>query len=205
MISIVTAWLNSPELIPAYERSVKGAQVVIVDNGSDAVTRDALRGIVDRLGGVLIRNENNAGFAAANNQGMAAATGDIVVFLNNDIEAVGDWLAIVAQLKPGGLYSPSMLMQYVNGVPVMYLEGWCLIGYRADFERIGGWAHDWDGLYWEDNELCFRASRAGLRLQQIPLPLVHLSNYTTSKTPGAYDHSSANRARFEQIVSEARK
>lgn len=203
MISVVTAWLNSPELVPAYERAVKGAQVIIIDNGSDAATTDALRGMVDRLDGIFIRNENNTGFAAANNQGMAAATGDIIVFLNNDIEAFGDWQGIVEQLKPGGLYSPSMLMQYVNGVPVMYLEGWCLIGHRADFERIGGWAQDWEGLYWEDNELCWRASRAGLRLQQINLPLAHLSNYTTSKTPGAYDRSAANRERFEAMVRGA--
>ena len=205
MISVVTAWLNSPELIPAYERAVKGVQVIIVDNGSDMETADALRGMVDRLGGLYIRNETNTGFATANNRGLEAATGDIVVFLNNDIEAVGDWQSIVEHLKPGGLYSPSMLMQYVNGVPIMYLEGWCLIGHRADFERIGGWAQDWEGLYWEDNELCWRASRAGLRLEQIPLPLVHLSNYTTSKTPGAYDRSAANRARFEQIVREAQQ
>lgn len=203
MISVVTAWYNHSELIPAYERAVKGAQVIIVDNASDGITSDALRGMVERLGGIYIRNDSNAGFAAANNQGLAQATGEIVVFLNNDVEPWGDWLAIIAQLKRGGLYSPSMRMQYVSGVPLMYLEGWCLAGYRADFERIGGWAKDWQGLYWEDNELCWRASRAGLRLEQINLPLRHLSNYTTATTPGAYDHSTSNRTRFENMVREA--
>ena len=33
-ITIITPWLNSPELIPTYIASVKGADVIIIDNGS---------------------------------------------------------------------------------------------------------------------------------------------------------------------------
>ena len=204
-ITIITPWHNHPELIPAYEQAVKGAQVVIVDNGSDEETQTALIEMCDRLQTTsYVRDMENSGYAKANNSGMYFADDGIVIFLNNDIRAFGDWLPLLEHLKPGALYSPSAGMRLVDGIPVMYLEGWCLIGHKADFERIGGWKDDWEGYYWEDNELCWRASRAGLALKTIDLPLVHLSNYTSSRTPGAYDRSEANRAEFERIVREDR-
>ena len=40
----------------------------------------------------VIRNSVNRGFCAANNQGIRAATGDLIALLNNDAEARPDWL-----------------------------------------------------------------------------------------------------------------
>ena len=206
-ISVITPWHNCPELIPDYEAAVYGAQVIVIDNASDAETSDKLRAMVQRLGhdSVCIRNETNAKYAHANNQGLAASSGDIVVFLNSDVRAHGDWLSAVSTCKRGSLYSPSAGMRLVDGTPIYYLEGYCLFGWRDDFIRIGGWNDtDFPGLYWEDNEICWRASRAGLGLKQVALPLEHLSNYTSKRTPGAYDASMANQAVFERIVREAR-
>ena len=207
MISIVTPFHNCPELIPDFEAAVHGAQVIIIDNASDDETRAKLLAMVARLGNgsMYHRNETNEKYAHANNQGLAEATGDIVVFLNSDVRAHGDWLQIVAQAKRGGLYSPSASVRYVDGTPLYYLEGYCLYGWRDDFIRIGGWNDtDFPGLYWEDNELCWRAGRAGLSLHQVSLPLEHLSNYTSQRTPGAYADSAGNQAVFEAKVREAR-
>jgi GT2 family glycosyltransferase len=78
-----------------------------------------------------------------------------------------------------------------------------MFGHKSDFEMIGGWNDkDFPGLYWEDNELCYRAERAGLLLKQVIIPLVHLSNYTSRRTDGAYDYSQANREVFERIVRQ---
>jgi len=206
-ISVITPWHNCPELIPDYEAAVYGAQVIVIDNASEPETSDKLRAMVTRLGhdSVYIRNETNAKYAHANNQGLNAASGEIVVFLNSDVRAHGDWLSIVGACKRGSLYSPSAGIRYVDGIPIYYLEGYCLFGWRDDFIRIGGWNDaDFPGLYWEDNEICWRASRAGLGLRQVNLPLEHLSNYTSQRTPGAYDASAANQAVFERIVREAR-
>ena len=206
-ISIITPFHNCPELIPDYEAAVYGAQVIVIDNASDAETSDKLRAMVQRLGhdSVCIRNETNAKYAHANNQGLAASSGDIVVFLNSDVRAHGDWLSAVSTCKRGSLYSPSAGMRLVDGTPIYYLEGYCLFGWRDDFIRIGGWNDtDFPGLYWEDNEICWRASRAGLGLKQVAFPLEHLSNYTSQRTPGAYEASMANQAVFERIVREGR-
>ena len=207
MISIITPFHGCPELIPDYEAAVYGAQVIAIDNASDADTSDKLRAMVQRLGhdSVYLRNDENKKYAHANNQGLNAASGEIVVFLNSDVRAHGDWLSVVSACKRGSLYSPSAGMRLVDGTPIYYLEGYCLFGWRDDFIRIGGWNDtDFPGLYWEDNEICWRASRAGLGLKQVALPLEHLSNYTSSRTPGAYEASMANQAVFERIVREGR-
>jgi GT2 family glycosyltransferase len=65
-------------------------EVVVVDNGSaDDPTREAERGYP---GARVIRASTNLGFAAGNNLGADAATGDYLIFLNDDTRAAPDWL-----------------------------------------------------------------------------------------------------------------
>lgn len=184
-ISIITPFLNHPELIPDYASAVKGAEVIIIDNASDETTAHA---ITEHLApNVYVRNNTNAGFAAANNQGYARATGDVIVFLNSDIAADPRWLACVAyDVKDGALYGPALQYQMVAGKPLPYLEGWCIAATRGTWERLCphadrllGWSvHQigvsvpigpWDdvsypGPYWEDNDLCLRAAGLGIGL-----------------------------------------
>jgi GT2 family glycosyltransferase len=65
-------------------------EIIIVDNGSsENPTAEVHARFPDAR---VIRNERNAGFAGGNNQGMAAATGEYVVFLNDDTRVRSDWL-----------------------------------------------------------------------------------------------------------------
>ena len=206
-ISIITPFHNCPELLPEYEKAVQGAQVIAIDNASDPVTSEQLEAMVNRLGNgsIYVRNEENIKFSKANNQGLGLATGEIVVFLNSDIQATGNWLDRVQNAKKGAFYSPTSGVRIVDGEVLRYLEGWCLFGHKSDFERIGGWnERDFPGLYWEDNELCYRAEKAGIELKQAILPLLHLSNYTSRRTEGAYTFSQDNKAVFERIVREGK-
>jgi len=207
VISIITPFHNCPELLPDYEKAVQGAQVIAIDNASDPDTASKLEAMVNRLGNgsKYVRNEENVKFSKANNQGLALADGEIVVFMNSDIQATGDWLRLAQNAKKGAFYSPTSGVRIVDGEVYRYLEGWCLFGHRSDFESIGGWNDkDFPGLYWEDNELCYRADKAGLQLRQLLLPLRHLSNYTSRRTEGAYLYSEANKAVFERIVRQGR-
>jgi GT2 family glycosyltransferase len=64
-------------------------EIIIVDNGSGPETTDWLRTLDDVR---VIYNASNRGFAGGNNQGIAAARGEYVVILNNDVVVTDGWL-----------------------------------------------------------------------------------------------------------------
>ena len=204
-ISIITPWLNCPELIPTYERSVKGAEVIVVDNGSNDHTSAQLRLMIERLNGRYWRNDDNCRYTTANNQGMSVATGDILVFLNNDIEAPLGWLDAVAnEVKDGALYGPRKMERMIAGQMLPYLEGFCIAGTRDTWERLNGWdAETYKGMYWEDNDVCFRALQMGMEIIETNWPVWHFGNYTSAHTDGAYDSSVTNYETFTERVRNA--
>jgi GT2 family glycosyltransferase len=70
-------------------------EVVVIDNGSDdgsaeMVLKEYAKSTRFKL--ELVRNPDNRGFCAANNQGFAASDTEFVALLNNDAEAEPDWL-----------------------------------------------------------------------------------------------------------------
>ncbi len=68
-------------------------QLIVVDNASTDGTREYLRDLAKQRSGVqIVLNETNEGFAAGNNRGLAAATGDYLVLLNNDTIVSRGWL-----------------------------------------------------------------------------------------------------------------
>ena len=73
-------------------------EVIVVDNGSTDGTLEFLESLSGDV--QVIRNRENVGFAKACNQGAAAATGDYLVFLNNDTIPLQGWLtALVDEVK----------------------------------------------------------------------------------------------------------
>lgn len=64
-------------------------ETIVVDNGST----DGSAEMAEReFGALVLRNRENRGFCAANNQGIAAARGEYIALLNNDAEAEAGWL-----------------------------------------------------------------------------------------------------------------
>jgi Flp pilus assembly protein TadD len=189
-ISIVTPWLDRPQFIEDYERSVRHpeVQVIIIDNGSASANAAAIRQMVARLGGIYLRNETNRWFSAANNQGLAVAQGGIVLFLNNDIVAHGNWLERAARdVTERALYGPSVPTERVENKPCRFVEGWCIAALRPVWDELGGWdAQAYSMPYMEDIDLGVRAAAAGIALRKTDWPIVHKVHGTSSSVPGAY-------------------
>lgn len=69
-------------------------EIIIVDNLSKDGSPDYLRQLAELEPSVkVILNDQNFGFAKANNQGIELATGDFIVLLNNDTVVPPGWLS----------------------------------------------------------------------------------------------------------------
>jgi len=96
LVSIVTLSWNAPEFTRKALESIKACtsepyEVVVVDNGSEAPTREMLAAIDDPHVRVVY-NATNRGFAGGSNDGIASALGDYVVLLNNDVIVTDGWI-----------------------------------------------------------------------------------------------------------------
>jgi GT2 family glycosyltransferase len=68
-------------------------EIVLVDNGSDDGTVSYLRQVAaEKTPCRLIENGENLGYAAGNNKGIAAARGEFIVLINNDVIVTDGWL-----------------------------------------------------------------------------------------------------------------
>jgi GT2 family glycosyltransferase len=198
--SIIVPWWDHGELLSLWERNVihlRDAQIIFIDNGSGEQTRHWLEMFAKRHPITLIRNETNRGFAAANNQGAAIATGAHLIFFNNDLRIFAPPVAYLCERAGSGLAGPGPKLQDLYE---SYLEGWSLCINKAAFEQLGGWPLDYGLGYWEDVDLCYRARSAELPVTAIPdinRFLVHLGNQTSFD--GRIDQPALhfqNRARF---------
>jgi GT2 family glycosyltransferase len=92
---VIVNW-NTLELLRDVLRSVHDnpagirSEVIVIDNASDDGSADMVAAEFPET--ILIRNTDNRGFAAANNQGFEVATGRHILLLNSDTVVLGDVL-----------------------------------------------------------------------------------------------------------------
>jgi GT2 family glycosyltransferase/glycosyltransferase involved in cell wall biosynthesis len=95
---VIVTWNNLEYTKLCLESLVEGTfypdcELVIVDNASGDGTVAWIETLPpERIPIRLLRNETNRGFAAAVNQGLAAATGEVLIILNNDTMVPPGWL-----------------------------------------------------------------------------------------------------------------
>jgi GT2 family glycosyltransferase len=201
-ITVVTPWMNHRELERQYWEALRteDCEVIVVDNGSTPPLPNAWR------------LDHNSGFSHASNVGLQLATTDAILFLNNDVFAIRPgWLEDIRRwLEPGVLVGPVIRYDQhgmVDGVPMPYLDGWCLAGMRDDLLELEGFDETYEEpSYFSDNDLSFRARLAGMRLLEAqPTPgICHLASQTSGgvRSPGVLDVFERNRRRFQEFVRE---
>lgn len=193
------------------------AEIVVVDNGTGhPIETD-----------VVIRNLSNVGFAEACNQGAAAASGDIVVFLNNDTEVQPLWLEpltghldagagiVGAQLVyPDGRIAHAGISIYRDQRGVLVAEnrrgcyaqalvdavtGACLAIRRDVFFELGGFNIGyWNG--YEDVDLCLKARRAGYRIIYEPASVV--THHESVSGPARWEAVRENVALLQELWAD---
>ncbi len=104
LISCIVVNWNRRELLRACleclaRQEYSNFEVIVVDNGSTDGSPDVVAQAFPRAH--LVRNPDNRGFCAANNQGIAAARGEFVALLNNDAEANPQFLGALLSAFEG--------------------------------------------------------------------------------------------------------
>lgn len=122
-------------LLKLREQTV-GHTVVVVDDASPDDTPDRVAAEFPEV--VLLRKRRNEGFARACNDGIRAGRADVVVLLNNDVEAAPDFLERLAAplAADGGLGSAVPLLLRPDGTVDAY--GVCADVTLAGFVRGQG-------------------------------------------------------------------
>ncbi len=168
LLSIVVPWWDHTELLEIWKRNLEylgDAEIIFVDNGSQTEGKLALQEFCSQYNIKLIRNEENRGFSAANNQGSEVATGEYILYLNNDVEILNFPAQFLCNLAANGISGPGLIQ---NELDEIYIEGWALCIKKSTLEALGGWCEDYGPGYWDDVDLCHRSRLAGYSLTPIP-------------------------------------
>lgn len=185
-ISIIIPAYNQHDLtrecIAAVRDHEPSAEIVLIDNGS---TPPYMRADADRV----LRNEQNAGFPVAVNQGIRYASGDYIILLNNDVivtERFASYLIghlinhdIVAPMTNycAGLQRVQIPLYFDRAslddraraytaahigaaLPVRWVIGFCMAFRKSLWTVIGRFDEDLWPCSGEEIDFCLRANEA---------------------------------------------
>lgn len=213
-VSIIILNLDAPEMTIDCVRSVhrhspRDIEVIVVDNGSQAANVEKLRLGLNNT--VLVTSEENCFYGEGNHLGVDAASGEILVFLNNDVVVIDGWLEpLIQELRSSevGAVGPVFLNKdgsvqesgahltdrgrsarsqtslsnlQLEPYPTEYVSGACLAIRRESFERVCGFDPIFLPAYFEDADLCLRLRAEGLHTKVVPTSRVVHEESSTSR------------------------
>jgi GT2 family glycosyltransferase len=179
-------------------------ELIVVDNASSDGTVEELQRIAGRLPNIkVILNDSNAGFGPANNQGLSAATGELLVLLNNDTIVPRGWLTRLGKHLEDqnlGIIGPATnrscneaqidipYQTYSEFQTVAASQGerhdgarfsirmpmmFCVAFRRDTYERLGPLDERYEVGMFEDEDYALRAKAEGLHVAWTPEVYVH--------------------------------
>lgn len=215
-VSIVVLTLNQLELtkicFESLYRHTTEFELVVIDNGSTDGTIDYLSALSRERKNVRVRfNRSNRGFAGGCNQGIAIATGEHIVLLNNDTIVTEGWLetllrasdqpavgivgprsnyVVGLQLVEDARYDLDGLEEFARQWKARHFRqsrevnrviGFCMLIRREVIETIGGLDTSFGTGNYEDDDYCLRALVAGFRILVVDEVFIHHFGNATFK------------------------
>ncbi len=124
-VATIRAVIESVRAAPPYER-----EIIVVDDASTDGTRELLKGELESLVDQVLLQERNLGKGAALRRGFAAATGEVVVVQDADLEY--DPQNLTALLEPilSGKADVVFGSRFMGGQPHRVVYFWHMVGNR---------------------------------------------------------------------------
>lgn len=195
MLSIIVPVFNQHDMTEECLRTVlentRDCEIIVVDNGSEPAIKPPFSGFIETT---VIRNEENKGFPVAVNQGIAAARGEIIILLNNDVVVTPGWAeSLLAALKDFSIVGPvtnfcaGMQQVAISGygnieelnksaaewaegcrgeepTEVNFVIGFCMAFRKSLFDEIGPFDESLWPCSGEEIDFCLRARAADNRI-----------------------------------------
>ncbi len=125
-------------------------ELIVVDNGSGDESIDFLRSAPAPISISILANPHNESFSDANNQGAEPARGELLLFLNNDIEPFEDgWLReLVACLRGSGAGAVGATLVLPHDDLDRFPHGFAVqhrgLRFRDEDGAVGPALHEWE-------------------------------------------------------------
>jgi len=139
-VSVVIVNWNGREHLEHCFRSLEAStypadrlELILVDNGSTDGSRELMARLFPRVKVVAL--DRNLGFTGGNNAGVAAATGDVLVFFNNDMRVDPDAIPALVAAMDGGVACAAARVLSWDGRRIDFVRG------SASFEALGFQEH----------------------------------------------------------------
>lgn len=193
----------------AHEKQAR-LQVIVVDDGSplpllQSFQRQAPPNIE------IVRSTKNRGVTHAWNAGAELASGEVLIFLNNDVISRGEWChKLVAPLQSQQTLLTGAALRFEPQFPARFthllinqqlLQGWCLAISRSLFVELSRFDERFV-LYYSDSDLQCRLIQRSHSARAISaisdLPLDHQAHQTTRNLPDRQKQWLADRKVFLQ-------
>lgn len=193
-------WL--PRCFESLERQTifRDLEIIVTDNASkDGSDQFAAEWLAARKAGTVVQNGTNLMYCGANNNGAAAASGEFVLFLNNDTWLEPDCLEKLYNevIRSGADAATPLVLDYDDdafqncgspgldwcGLTVMRKRAYettevfaacgCSLLVRTEmFRRIGGFAPELL-IYADETDICWRVWIAGGKVVTVPAARLH--------------------------------
>ncbi len=205
----------------------QAVEVIGVDNGS---TDDSATLVAQNYPQVkLLRQSINLGFAGGVNVGLHAATGEMLILLNQDCLVQADWLTAIhqtmAQYPQFGIlgctiFNPDHSINHTGAFihypdaysvhlteisstqpyQVEYVTGAALALRRQTWEQVGDFDEGFYPAYYEESDYCYRARHQGIAIGVVPAAqVIHLFSGRGWQTDPTKHAANQHRSRYRFV------